>query len=44
VDEAKYTPFEDSASAYIAPVEELLLKVDTLAQELRSMVIISEEM
>lgn len=33
VDEARYTPLGDRASAYIEPVEEGLLKVDVLVQE-----------
>lgn len=43
VDEARYTPFGDNASAYILPVEKLLLKVDVLVQESREMVTISED-
>ena len=41
IEAARYTPFEDSVSAEIAPVEEPLLKVDDLAHESREMVTIS---
>lgn len=43
VDEARYTPFGDNASAWIFPVEVVLLKVDVLVQESRVIVIISED-
>lgn len=43
VDEARYTPFGDNASAQIFPVEVPLLKVDVLVQESRAIVIISED-
>ena len=40
--EARYTPFEDKASAVTEPITFLSAKVDVLDQSVRDIVIISE--